>query len=53
MGSNFRFGKNFPKVANFWKVELRFKTFYFKNAKNTEGGAFKINTKFSKAEIAV
>jgi hypothetical protein len=27
--------------------------FYLKNAQNTEGGALDINTKFSKAEIAV
>jgi hypothetical protein len=29
--------KNFPKVANFWKVMLQFMAFLLENAKNTEG----------------
>jgi hypothetical protein len=43
--------KNFPKVANFWKVELRFKAFYFKNAKNTEGVLLKLILSFAKSKF--
>ena len=40
--------KNFPKVANFWKVGLQFRDILLKNAQN-RGGVF---FKFSKAKIA-
>jgi hypothetical protein len=47
----FTLAKNFPKVCNFWKVVLQFKTFYFENAKNTEGVLLKLILNFPKLKL--
>ena len=47
--SDFRFGKNFPKVATFETFLPNFKLFLLKNAQNTEGVLFR----FFKAKITI
>jgi hypothetical protein len=41
----------FQKFQTFWKVELRFNAFYFKNAKNTEGVLLKLILNLQKRKL--
>jgi hypothetical protein len=41
------------RITKFWKVELRFKAFYFKNAKNTEGVLLELILNFPKPKLLI
>jgi hypothetical protein len=43
--------KNFPKVANFWKVDLRFMAILLENAQNTEGVLWILTPNFPKRKL--
>jgi hypothetical protein len=41
------------RITNFWKVGLKFKAFYFKNAQNTEGVLLELILNFPKGKLLI